>query len=63
MLHTKFQGHRSIGSGEEDFKVFYHIYEHGCHVVHKTWTLLLNFRSLNHWRRYRKFGLNCPSGF
>ena len=26
MLHTKFQGHQSVGSGEEDFfKVFYHI--------------------------------------
>ena len=26
MLHTKFQGHRSIGSEEEDFlKDFYHI--------------------------------------
>ena len=22
MLHTKFQGHRSIGSGEEDFLMF-----------------------------------------
>ena len=26
MLHTKFQGHRSIGSGEEDFLRFYHIW-------------------------------------
>ena len=26
MLHTKFQGHRSIGSGEEDFYGFYHIW-------------------------------------
>ena len=23
MLHTKFQGHRSIGSGEEDFLRFF----------------------------------------
>ena len=25
MLHTKFQGHRSIGSGDEDFFNVYHI--------------------------------------
>ena len=25
MLHTKFQGHQSFGSGEEDFKGFYNI--------------------------------------
>ena len=34
MLHTKFQGHQSIGSEEEDvFKVFT-IYGHGGHVGH-----------------------------
>ena len=26
MLHTKFQGYQSIGSGEEDFYSFYHIW-------------------------------------
>ena len=26
MLHTKCQGHRSFGSGEEDFYGFYHIW-------------------------------------
>ena len=26
MLHAKFQDHRSSGSGEEDFKGFYHIW-------------------------------------
>ena len=26
MLHTKFQGNWSTGSGEEDFKGFYHIW-------------------------------------
>ena len=26
MLHTKFQGHRCIGSGEEVFLNFYHIW-------------------------------------
>ena len=26
MLHAKFQDHRTSGSGEEDFKGFYHIH-------------------------------------
>ena len=34
MLHTKFQGHRSIASGEEDFFKFFTIYGHGGHVGH-----------------------------
>ena len=36
MLHTKFQGHRSIGSGEEDFLRLFTIYGHGGHVGHVT---------------------------
>ena len=35
MLHTKFQGHQSIGSGEEIFKVFT-IYGHDGHFGHVT---------------------------
>ena len=34
MLHTKFQGHGSIGSGEEDFFKVFTIYGHGSHVGH-----------------------------
>ena len=44
MLHTKFQGHRSIGSGEEDFKVFT-IYGHGGHVGYVTQLICINFHS------------------
>ena len=40
MLHTKFQGHRSINSGEEDFLRFFNIYEHGGHLGHVTLFLL-----------------------
>ena len=29
MLHTKFQGHRSIGSGAENFLRFFTMYGHG----------------------------------
>ena len=36
MLHTKFQGHRSFGSGEEDFLKFFTIYGHSGHVGHVT---------------------------
>ena len=32
MLHTRFQGHRSIGSREEDFLRFFTIYGHGGHL-------------------------------
>ena len=38
MLHPRFQGHWSIGSGEDFFKVFT-IYEHGGHVGHVTQTI------------------------
>ena len=34
-LHTKFKGHRSVGSGEEVFKKFL-LYRHGGHFVHVT---------------------------
>ena len=34
MLHTKFHGHWSIGSGEEDFFKGFTIYGHGGHVGH-----------------------------
>ena len=34
MLHTKFQGHQSIDSGEEDFFKVFTIYGHGRHVRH-----------------------------
>ena len=32
MLHSKFQGHWSTGSGEEDFFKVFTIYGHGGHV-------------------------------
>ena len=49
MLHTKFQGHRSIGSGEEDFLKVFTIYGHGSHLGHVTRTILTTFRSPNPW--------------
>ena len=43
MLHTKFQGHGSISSGEEDFLRFLTIYGHGSHVGHVTQLICINF--------------------
>ena len=36
MLHTKFQGHRPFGSGEEDFFKVSIIYGDGGHLGHVT---------------------------
>ena len=44
MLHTKFQGHGSIVSGE-DFLRFFTIYGHGSHVGHVTQLICINFHS------------------
>ena len=39
ILHTKFQGHRPFGSGEEDFLKAFTIYGHGGHLGHVTRTV------------------------
>ena len=46
MLHTKFQGHGSIGSGEEDFFKVFIIYGHGSHVGNVTQFISINFHFL-----------------
>ena len=65
MLHTKYQGHWSVSSGEEDsLKIFtIHVYGHGGHIGHVTWTVCKHFHSLNPRRLYKKFGYIWPSGF
>ena len=45
MLHTKFQGHQSIGSGEEDFFKVFTIYGHGGHLGHVAQLICINFHS------------------
>ena len=47
MLHTKFQGHRSIASGEEDFFKVFAIYGHGGHVGHATQLICINYHSFS----------------
>ena len=60
MLHTKFQGHRSIGSGEDFFKVFT-IYGHGGHVGHVTLLICISFHSHSPLRFHMSLVLNGPT--
>ena len=46
MLHAKFCGNRSNGSGEEDFCKVVNIYGHGGHLGHVTSIMSLNFNFL-----------------
>ena len=63
MLHIKFQGNRSIDSGEEDFFQVFNIYGHGGHLGHVTRTVLTTFRSSDPWMQHMKFSYNWPSSF
>ena len=62
MLYTKFQGHQSIGSGEEDFKVFT-IYGHGGHVGHVAQLICINFHSYSPSSFHMNFGSKLPYCF
>ena len=63
MLHTKFQGHRSIGSGEEDFLRFFSIYGHGDTVGHVTQFICINFHSYSPSSFHMNFGSKSPNCF
>ena len=63
MPHTKFQGHRSFGSREEDFLRFLPYNGHGGHLGHMTWTVWTNFHSSIPRRLHVKFCFNRPCGF
>ena len=56
MLHTKFHGHGSTGSGEEDFFKVFNIYGHGSHVDHVTQLICINFHSYSPSRFHMNFG-------
>ena len=45
MLHSKFQGNRHSGSGEEDFFIVTTIYGHGGHLGYMPWTKYIKFLS------------------
>ena len=55
MLHTKFQSHRSIGSGEEDFSKDFTIYGHGSHVGHVTQLIGINLHFLFSLKLFYEF--------
>ena len=59
ILHTKFQGHRPFGSGEDFFKVFT-IYGHGSQLYHVTRTVWTNFRSPSHGDSIWNLASICP---
>ena len=44
MLHDEFQDPRPLGSGEEIFKGFYHIWA-CCHLGHVTWIVYIHIGS------------------
>ena len=47
MLHTKFQRHWSIDSGEENFLKVFTIYGYGGHVGHVTQLICINLHSFS----------------
>ena len=63
MLHNKFRGNLSIGSGIEDFWRVYTIYGRGVHLGHVTLKLRTNFRSPYPRRLHIKIGFDWRSGF
>ena len=63
MLHTKSQGHRPSGSGEEDFLRVFTIYGRGGHLGHVTNTIWTNFRSPILRSLHMKYEFNWPSSF
>ena len=63
MVHTKFQGHRPFGSGEEDFLRILLYKGMFAILINVTLTIWTNFRSLIPGRRYIKFSFYRPVGY
>ena len=63
MLHIKFHDNLPTGSGEENFKSIFTLYEHGGHLGRMIWNPGINFRSPIPWILHMKFDFNQPSGF
>ena len=63
MLHTKFQGHWFIGSGEDDFFKGFNIYGHGGQAGHVTQLICINFHSHTPSSFHMNFGSKSPSCF
>ena len=63
MLHTKFRGNRSTGSGEEDFLRVFNIYGHGGHLGHVTSIMSSDLHFLIPESFHKKFGSDRQSLF
>ena len=63
MLHTMFQGHRSIASGEEDFFKVFTIYGHGGYLGHVTQLICIYFHSYSPSSFNMNFGSKSPNCF
>ena len=63
MLHTKFRGNPSAGSGEEDFQRVFTIYGYGSHLGHVTSIMSSDFHFLVLESFHTKFGSDQHSGF
>ena len=62
MLQTKFRGNRPAGSGEKDFKGFYHIGRDG-HLGHVTSIMSSDFHFLVPESFHKKFSSDRHSSF
>ena len=63
MLHTKFQGHQSIGPGEKRFFKVFTIYGQSGHVGHVTHFICINFHSYSPSSFHMNFGSKSPYCF
>ena len=63
MLHTRFRRNRPAGSGEEDFKRVFTIYEHGGHLGNVTSIMSSDFHFLVSESFHTKFGSYPHSSF
>ena len=63
MLHTKFRGNLSAGSGEEDFQRVSTIYGHGGHLGHATSIMSSDFHFLVPESFNKKFDTDPQSSF
>ena len=63
MLHTKFRGNLSAGSGGEDFQKVSNIYGHGGHLGHVTSIMSSNFHFLVPESFHKKFDRDPQSSF
>ena len=62
MLHTKSQGHRPSGTGEEDFLMVFTIYGHGVHLGNVTKIFCINFGLLIIRSLHMKFKFSWANG-